>query len=76
MDAAPLVRKKKATPRRHKQRPIAVPDPTWEKALRIARNRNERDNIGDGVPVVVRRALAEYVLRYAADDDVAEARAS
>ena len=50
--------------RRTPQHTAAVPDSLWEDALKIARLRGERDALGHGLSVVVRRNLRRYVERH------------
>ena len=50
-------------PRKTRQRAAAVPDDVWDPAIRIAAIRGERDAIGDGLSVVIRRSLRAYVAR-------------
>lgn len=56
----------KTPARKTRQRAVGVPDELWDNALTIARILDERDTIGDGLPVVVRRSLARYVARHRA----------
>lgn len=54
----------KSPERKTRQRTVAVPDELWDDVLRIAKARGERDVIGWGLPVVIRRELARYRERH------------
>lgn len=50
--------------RKAPQRPIGVPEELWKDCMAIAKALAEKDDIGRGVPVVVRRSLARYRSRH------------
>lgn len=59
-----MVDKPKTPARKAPQRPVGVPDPLWQDCITIARLLGEKDDIGSGLPVVVRRSLARYRSRH------------
>lgn len=54
----------KTPARKAPQHAVGVPDPIWQDCITIARLLGEKDDIGSGVPVVVRRSLARYRARH------------